>query len=168
MVKRLHLLSLKALRANTGTNFQMTEARGLWLCCAGWPSLGGKKGSHPFLGICLPAPCSESQSRGRKPGEGPWCRCRGGCANRLSIHRPLAQGPLQLSRTPRQRPLGAATISEIYFGICSKVGQSRISVRRLRQALVEICYFQKEEADFAHLRKKRGSKAITRPLLRSG
>ena len=29
-------------------------ARGLWLCCVGRPSLGGKKGSHPFLGIGLP------------------------------------------------------------------------------------------------------------------
>ena len=28
--------------------------RGLWLCCVGRPSLGGKKGSHPFLGIGLP------------------------------------------------------------------------------------------------------------------
>ena len=41
-------------------------------------------------------PCSEPQSSGRKPGERPkpgtesgqgedWCRCRGGCANRLCI-----------------------------------------------------------------------------------
>ena len=29
-------------------------ARGLWLCCVGGSSLGGKKGSHPFLGIALP------------------------------------------------------------------------------------------------------------------
>jgi hypothetical protein len=28
--------------------------KGLWLCCRGRPSLGGKKGSHPFLGIGLP------------------------------------------------------------------------------------------------------------------
>ena len=28
--------------------------KGLWLCCVGRSSLGGKKGSHPFLGIDLP------------------------------------------------------------------------------------------------------------------
>jgi len=28
--------------------------KGLWLCCVGRSSLGGKKGSHPFLGIGLP------------------------------------------------------------------------------------------------------------------
>jgi len=28
---------------------------GLWLCCVGRSSLGGKKGFHPFLGIDLPA-----------------------------------------------------------------------------------------------------------------
>jgi hypothetical protein len=46
--------------------------------------------------------------------------CRGGCANRLSIHRPLTQGPLQLSRTPGQKRLGMATIWELYFGIRSR------------------------------------------------
>ena len=53
--------------------------QGLWLCCVGRSSLGGKKGSHPFLGIDLPPR--------------------------------LARDPL---------PIDAATISEIYFGICSK------------------------------------------------
>ena len=50
--------------------------KGLWLCCVGRSSLGGKKGSHPFLGIDLPP---------------------------------------RLARDP----INAATISEIYFGICS-------------------------------------------------
>ena len=35
-----------------------------------------------------------------------------------------------------------------------KAGQSAISIHHLRQALVEICYFQKDEARFAHLRVK--------------
>ena len=82
----------------------MAKARGLWLCCVGGRSVGGKKGFHPFHGICLPPSCSEPQSRGRKPGERPRCRCRGGCANCLSIHRPLAQGPLQQSRTLQDTP----------------------------------------------------------------
>jgi len=75
------------VRANAERNFQMAEARGLLVCCVGARSLGGRKGptrGPPFLGICLLPPCSEPQSRGRKPGERPGCRCRGGCANRLS------------------------------------------------------------------------------------
>ena len=62
--------------------------RGLWLCCAGRPSLGGKK---------VP---------------------------------PLSRD--WLASAPCQRPLGAATISEIYFGICSSSAQR---ARFLQQAL---------------------------------
>ena len=76
------------------------------------------KETVPTLGIvaCL-RPAASPSPEGESTEKGPVCR--GACGNRLSIHRPLAQGPLQLSRTPYQRPLGTATISEIYFGICS-------------------------------------------------
>ena len=44
----------KGLARGWGEGAPSPSRASLWLCCVGRPSLGGKKGSHPFLGIGLP------------------------------------------------------------------------------------------------------------------
>jgi hypothetical protein len=49
----------------------MAKARGLWLCCLGARSLGGKKGFHAFTGFACPRPAVSPGPEGESPEEGP-------------------------------------------------------------------------------------------------